>query len=675
VSDIVLDRVQRALRGVVAGGERNRVIHETLEGVVDAARAAGGVLVALVDGQPSLAGRTGSDIDAATDAAKAALLSGRLTRRRYGGDPLLAVGQPVRAGNRIVGAIAVVGAGRTLDPTPLPVFADLATLALACRPSGGEIATPTPSPADVLASVATVAAQLDRPAVLVRTLAAAEELFGATAGCCVLTDLESRADPARRTRAVVAHQVGLERERLRLLSTDPVFVDLFTANEPRLVPVGHPLIATGLGRPGEAGVVLPLSADGRCLGHLLLLVPTPPDSSNRALMTSFASHIALALRGAAVLKRLVEHDERLVGVVHSLADPVIVVDPHNRFVTVNGAAGELFGLAGPFEVGQPAFGRLGHPDLEDLLTTDQDATADVPIGSPARLYRAVTRRIVSSERRLLGRVLVLQDVSKEREMERVKSDFVAVIGHELRTPLTVVQGYATTLRRRWDQMNDEVRASAFEGLEQNADRLERLIEDLLFISGISDSNPPLELGPEDLGPMIDQCSGGRIVVRRPNQPLVLPLDREKFEQVLRHLLDNALKYSTGSVLVEASPAGEMVEVSVTDTGPGIFSGDIPHLFERFHQLDGSATRHYGGTGIGLYICRRLVEMMGGRIWCESRLGVGSRFVFTLPVAPVVASRQRAGLPGSVAAAPTWADGTAVAPADRVRASGRSGARA
>src|SRR5262249_60267097 len=123
----------------------------------------------------------GTATAAAPEAAKAALLNGRLIRRRLEGDPFLAVAQPVRAGNRVVGSIAVAGPGRSLDATSLPVFADLATLALACRAGGGEIVTPAPSPADVLAAVASVAAQLDRPSVLVRTLAAAEELFGATA--------------------------------------------------------------------------------------------------------------------------------------------------------------------------------------------------------------------------------------------------------------------------------------------------------------------------------------------------------------------------------------------------------------------------------------------------------------------------------------------------------------
>ncbi|TML58541.1 MAG: hypothetical protein E6G17_12325, partial [Actinobacteria bacterium] len=124
--------------------------------------------------------------------------------------------------------------------------------------------------------------------------------------------------------------------------------------------------------------------------------------------------------------------------------------------------------------------------------------------------------------------------------------------------------------------------------------------------------------------------GDRVIVRRPRSGLRFQFDRGKVDQVLQHLLDNALKYSKGQVEIEIADRGEDLEVSVVDHGEGIFSGDIPLLFERFRQLDGSSTRSHGGTGLGLYVCRRLVEAQGGRIWCESRLGQGSRFTFTVP---------------------------------------------
>ena len=150
------------------------------------------------------------------------------------------------------------------------------------------------------------------------------------------------------------------------------------------------------------------------------------------------------------------------------------------------------------------------------------------------------------------------------------------------------------------------------------------------MSAIETSKPRLHLEPIDVAAVAAEHATERVEVRRPRGELVVQVDRPKLDQVLNHLLDNATKYSDGPVILEVTDKGEDVEVSVTDSGPGIFSGDIPLLFERFQQLDGTSTRAQGGTGIGLYICRRLVEALGGRLWCESRLGVGSRFAFTIP---------------------------------------------
>jgi len=122
-------------------------------------------------------------------------------------------------------------------------------------------------------------------------------------------------------------------------------------------------------------------------------------------------------------------------------------------------------------------------------------------------------------------------------------------------------------------------------------------------------------------------------VRRPRRELQLSVDRAKVDQVLHHLVENALKYSQGDVRIDVANRGDEVHVAVVDRGPGIYSGDLPRLFDRFWQLDGTSTRSHGGTGLGLYICRRLVEAHGGRIWCESRLGVGSSFTFVLPRHP------------------------------------------
>jgi signal transduction histidine kinase len=309
----------------------------------------------------------------------------------------------------------------------------------------------------------------------------------------------------------------------------------------------------------------------------------------------------------------------------------MVLDEKNRFVLVNGAAAELFHLPEAFAVGQPIAGRLGHEGLESLVEEEGEGQMEVLLGTPPdRLYLASTRRMRAPGGRDLGRILVLEDVTKERETDKIKNDFVSVIGHELRTPLTVVKGYVKMLAMKGPNIDEASLDTCTKALTNNTSRLERLIEDLLFVSSIESRRPTLDLQPVDAGQVLDEFAGGRVTVQRPRKNIPVQLDRTKFDQVMHHLIDNALKYTEGEVVVTVVDQDDAVEIRVDDSGPGIYSGDVPQLFERFRQLDGSATRAHGGTGLGLYICRRLVELQGGRIWCDSRLGVGSRFAFTVP---------------------------------------------
>jgi signal transduction histidine kinase len=165
---------------------------------------------------------------------------------------------------------------------------------------------------------------------------------------------------------------------------------------------------------------------------------------------------------------------------------------------------------------------------------------------------------------------------------------------------------------------------------RNLERLERLVEDLLFVSAVNDAPTALRRATVDVAELAEAMASDRVRVVRPREPVRVDADADKLRHALGHLLDNALKHSDGEVVLEVHVLPDDVEVAVVDTGAGIFSGDVPGLFQRFHQLDGSSTRATGGTGLGLYVSRRIVEAHGGRIWCQSRLGHGSRFAFTLP---------------------------------------------
>ena len=611
------EHLQRVLRSLVAGTDPIRLLEEALRAAVQGAHGRQGLLVGLVDGVSTPLASTGAVPRVVVDVADVAIAKGHLARKTERDGKRGAVAECLRVGDRVVGALAVGGDAGRLEPVHLPLFAHCASLALARRPT-----TAATSVTEVLDAVAGVASDLDGASVLVRVFDAAERLFGAAAGFCAVFE---------GTAVRISHFRGLDREGLREATRDPEFKALLTSPGLRVDPPSHPAVAL-LSNGVDTAVGLPLYADGRRLGHLVLLLGEPPDAALRAMLTSFATHVALALRSAQLYRRVGDKEEQLTSVVHCMANPVLVVDEFGRFVLINGAAAELFSLAAAFELGQPVGGKLGHPVLEELLTEQgQGSTTEVVLGEvEPRVYKASARRVMSSGGRVLGRVLVLDDITKERETDQVKSDFVAVIGHELRTPLTVMKGYLRTLVHRGDALDPHVRELALKAVESNADRLQRLIEDVLFVSAVETGRSSLHVEDVDLGALVDSVVQDRVRVKRPRKDLTLSLDTAKVNQVLHHLVDNALKYSEGEVTVEIQDRGEEVEVAVVDHGPGIFSGDVPRLFERFFQLDGASTRAHGGTGIGLYVARRLVEAHGGKIWCESRLGVGSRFAFTLP---------------------------------------------
>jgi len=470
-----------------------------------------------------------------------------------------------------------------------------------------------------------IAAQTVPAAILDQALEAAMDVFGATGGFFLL---DTGSVPGTAPTARIAHYRGIEVDALRQVAADPAFhTAVAVGYEAAILATDQPLVRALAG----SGVLfsLPLRAHGRQLGRLVLVLREHPSSDEQGGLSALATHAALALGSAGLQESLADRGDQLASVVHSMANPVVVVDDEGRFSMVNGAASLIFNLAGSFEAGQPVGGRLG-PELGALLRRDQDETIELVLGSPEpRLYRVSSRRVLSGRGVSLGRVLVLDDLTVEHEADRLKSDFVAVVGHELRTPLTVVRGYAQALATHWQTLDDERRGQAVAALDASARRLERLIEGVLFVAAVDDRLPPLELSREDIHNVLGGFASERVTVKGATQ-LWYVVDRSMLEAVVHQLVENALKYSDGPVTVETITRDDEVEVAITDEGEGIFSGDLPLLFHRFSQVDGTSTRRQGGMGIGLYISRRLVEGMGGRIWGESRLGLGSRFAFTLP---------------------------------------------
>jgi signal transduction histidine kinase len=406
-----------------------------------------------------------------------------------------------------------------------------------------------------------------------------------------------------------------------------------------------PLAPIQLAGSRTYAAVVPLRTEERTIGAVVTVhAGGLPTDDRLDLLDALTSHASLALSNAMLIDDLEEKKAELSRLVYAVADPVIVADSEGQFVTVNPAAAERFGLNDRFIAGTPIAGRLRSPELERMLLAPHGEQAEVSVGAPQpRTYRARVSLVSPELGRASNRILALEDVTSDAEMRKLKSDFVSVIGHELRTPMTLIKGYAATLSTRADRMSTELREKAVSSLYVHTLKLERLIEDLLLVSRIERGRPPLALDEHDL---VEVLRSSIASVRREHPDrkvsftsdvtsLPMSIDSVKVEQVMHHLLKNAVKFSDDDhpIQVMLEIDNDHVRVHVRDRGIGIYSGDLPHLFERFHQIDGSETRHHGGTGVGLYICKTLVEAHGGRISVRSALGKGSTFTFSLPGVP------------------------------------------
>ena len=244
---------------------------------------------------------------------------------------------------------------------------------------------------------------------------------------------------------------------------------------------------------------------------------------------------------------------------------------------------------------------------------------------------------------LTGAVLTLRDERRVESAEALRDSFVAVVSHELQTPLAIIKGYASTLARTDTEWQPEQLREGLAVIEEEADRLNRLVEDLLAVSRIQAFGLTADHVPVDLLSLARRLVH-RFKAAHPTHrfilepagdvPMVLA-DHEKVEIALRNLLDNAAKYapvgSTIGVSVRPEPDGRSVRTSVRDEGPGIPAVARERVFERFYRVDDSDTRQHRGAGLGLFLCRTIVEAHGGRIWVEPDAQPGTTVTFSLPI--------------------------------------------
>lgn len=356
------------------------------------------------------------------------------------------------------------------------------------------------------------------------------------------------------------------------------------------------------------------------------------------LLRAFTQQCATAL-GAAELHSVVQRKEsELAAIIDGVPNPIVLADARHNIVALNPAAEMLFHVSSTFSAGAPVRSTFGNEEVEQLLCARGDVQRELIVGNPPRTYKTRVTD-VRLRKSLGGRVMVMDDVTFERQMNQVQHDFVAMIGHELRTPLTVIKGFAKTLLKRVDRASAEQMSEMLGTIDSKAAQLGRLIEDLLYVSRIESREAALRIERIDISSLVKSIAE-ELVAEHPRRELQLDVPRDllwscdesKVALVLRHLIDNALKYSDAPspVLVRAADEGEQIRFDISDRGMGIISSEVPQIFERFRQVDSSSTRSHGGTGVGLYLCAQLVRVHGGRISVDSSWGKGSTFSFTLP---------------------------------------------
>jgi two-component system phosphate regulon sensor histidine kinase PhoR len=329
-------------------------------------------------------------------------------------------------------------------------------------------------------------------------------------------------------------------------------------------------------------------------------------------------------------------------VLQKMNDGVLIVDEQGRVQLVNPAAIKMFSISQPVAIGKPLIEVVRHHQPEEMWqrcqATGEAQRVDFEVGHRLSLQGIAT----SLSPTISGSTLLLfQDLTRQRQTEAMRRDFISNVSHELRTPLAALKALTETLQG--GALEDPPAAHRFLGqMETEVDSLSLMVNELLELSRIESGRVPLNLEPTPplniVNPAVDRLrlqaerTGLTLSIECTDDLPAVLADATRVQQVVVNLLHNAIKFTPegGQVSVRCERQDQMIQIAVTDTGIGIAAEDLPRIFERFYKVDRS--RATSGTGLGLAIARHLVEAHGGKIWAESEVGKGSTFYFTIPIA-------------------------------------------
>jgi NtrC-family two-component system sensor histidine kinase KinB len=350
--------------------------------------------------------------------------------------------------------------------------------------------------------------------------------------------------------------------------------------------------------------------------------------------------------------QLIVEKKKSEAIVASIPDPVIMVDKGNRVLLMNQAARRLLQVHGTDWQGRP-LGEIVEDDrwltllspggggMEEKAQQDTLLSIQRP-GQQALYFRPRQTTIVDESRNILGVVILLQDVTRFKNLDRMKSEFIATVSHELRTPLTSINMAVDILSREVLGTVNEPQRDMLVTAKDDCERLTKLVKELLDMSRLESGKYELKSEKINLRSVVEEAlkplrlqfreKGIRLETEIPQNTPEVPGDQQQLSWVVANLVSNALRYTPadGTVTIHSDLLDDSVRVSVKDSGRGIPPDAVEVIFDKFVQIKQSTDATPGSVGLGLAIAKEVVEAHGGRIWVESSVGQGSTFFFTIP---------------------------------------------
>ncbi len=431
---------------------------------------------------------------------------------------------------------------------------------------------------------------------------------------------------------------------------------------------GAPLPTSESGDTQDAIIAVPLRVGSTSVGLICILRPPHAGDfarGDQTILNVFAEQAAIAVHNARLAGIMTAEKERLESILEGSADGIMAIDSERRITGFNSAMEQLAGYSREEVTGRVCSRVLDFRDwsgnevcgercpmrviparpqptvhLQGTIATKDGQQVDV------EMVYSIMR---APDGRPLNAVVNVRDITRQREVENLRSTFLSMLGHQLQTPISIMKGYTSTLSRSDGKWDEATMRQGLQVIEDECDRLSRIVKRLLLASRIESGTLSPNREPLNVRSLLNKVARRfqglsdrhELAVQVERNTPVVNADADLMEEVLGNLIDNAVKYSPdgGVITVIAAPRDGAVAVGVADTGIGIPRRELDSIFERFHRVDSDTVQAVRGIGLGLFICKYIIEAHGGDIWVESELGKGSQFTFTLPIGKPAADEE------------------------------------